>query len=492
MVGPRALRTSAVLTAVMMGALAGAAAADSPQFTVQAAYYSFTAYNQTTSGWVCDSLSDLSHGVGCYGEYPASAVFGEPPRITQNPGTNGTIFWYTNPGEARDTGFLEPQQYDELVSWQANGPQGGPHKLRQVLYDRDRTTANSSPPLSWANDHDGSQNEAQRYVNNSAFYEPSLSKHVLSTSIFASANFPSDPMSGLYIVETSNGYDNFFWYEIFRALRPNGASSGAEWHFNKAALVDDPTNSSRWIGLIHVVHPTDGNLVSPFYIDFNRKVIGFKFANAGWCEYPWGVHFTDFNSGYNTFTTCADSNYNASNHEARIPDVFAGQGGPYAGTDFKTLAVVNGQILSLRSQGTTTQPTYVDSHALCPPAPYDHSLYATRSRQDPFNGSTTYYTQELSINTWNSSAGGLVWVGSQKQILDGSQAQNLKIQPTDSNALGGFAATLHQYNNGSIYLYLNAKVTLCEPDSNPALAAWDRFPIAASGGAVIWFRLTGN
>jgi hypothetical protein len=462
--------------------------ADAPQFTVQAAHYAFTAYNQTSSGWICDGSSDLNHGPGCYGQYPASAVFGESQVISQGPGTNGTIVWHTNPSPVRNGGFLDPQFYDELTSWVAGGPQAGPHYLRQVLYDRDRTTSNSSPPLSWANDHDGSHGEAEKYVNNSAFYEPAISKHIIATSIYASAGFPTNPMSGLYIVESSSGYNNFFWNEIFRSIRPNG-QDGAEWHFNKASLVNDPASSSRWIGLVKASHPTLSNIMTPFYVDFVNETIGFKFVNEGWCEFPWGVHFTDYDTSFN----CANA-YNSGTGEATIPDVFAGLGDPYPG-DFKTVSVVDGKVLALRTLGTT-QGAYVAGDALCPPESlgFVHSLYATRSRQSPFAGARRFYTREVSPTTWTSSSGGIVWVGDQKQILDGypntSQAQLFQIAPTDSLALGGFSATLNQYNDGKVYLYLDAKVTLCEPDSNPSAADWNRFPINSSGGAIVWFRLT--
>jgi len=484
-----------ILLAICVLAVPPTGYADSPQFQVDQAQYSFNAYQQDATGWDCDPvLTDLSHGSSCYGMYAASFVMGESIVASQAP--NGVIIWHTNPSPDRDGGYLDPEAFDELVSWKAGSAQGGPHHLRQVLYDRDRTTANSQPPLSWSADKADSELGAQRYVANSAFYEPELARHVTAVTIFNSAKFPSNHMSGLYMVTSASGYDNFFWYEIFRSIRPDQTSTqsdGAEWHFNKAGLVNDPSSDSRWIGLIKASHLSLNNVMTPIIVDFVNQTVSFKFVNEGWCSFPWNVHFTDFDPTPNT--TC-DNAYDPNTHTATIPDVFAGTGNPYP-QDFLNLEIVDGKFIALKSTffGAPLQGAFVSGTALCPYYLVDSEgvnyeyLYEERSRQSPFAGGYNFYTREVSPATWTSNTGGIIWVGAQKQILDGDQAQQFHIQPTDSKALGGFSAELQQYNSGKVFLYLNAKVTLCELNNKPAPDAWNRGPIGGSGGALVWLRL---
>lgn len=457
------------LTILVVGTLSGGALhADAPQFTVTQANWTFNPYSPN---WICDSSSDLSHGPGCYGSYPASTVQNESPRVAQNP-SNGQIYFYTD-GPERDGGFLDPQVYDTYTSWLANGAQGGAHKLRQVRFELDNF------------------GETLHYVINSAFYDTSRSEVIIPTSIFESGAFSSDPMSGLIIGRSQGGLDNWSWWEIFRSLRPTGNGSGAQYHFNKAAMVRE-SGTSRWLGLVRANYSGVQDVLTPFYVDWDRQVVGFLFANEGWCEYPWGFHFDHFDTG----ATCASSKdpYNTSDYGA-FPDTFRGTNASNWNLAFKAITLIDGKIIALRTTGTS-QPQYDAGDALCPPESfgYDHDLYAQRTR-DPlegFNSSHFYEVREVNPSTWSLSSppASVNWTGSSKEILDGGQLQQFHIDPTDSSGLGSFNAELFQRNDGAVYLYLSAKYTFCEPDSNSAYEAWDRYPKAGSGSGIVWLRLS--
>lgn len=457
-----------LLSLILLGGLAsGPLHADAPQFTVEAANWSINPYSPN---WACDGSSDLSHGSGCYGQYAASTVQNESPRVVQNP-SNGEIYFYSD-GPERDGGFLDPQKYDTNTSWLANGAQGGAHKLREVRFELDNHGTDS------------------HYVINSAFYDAARGEFILPTGVFDTGDFPNNTMSGLIIGHGQDGLDNWSWWEIFRSNRPSGSGSGAEYHFNKAAMVKE-SGTDRYLGMMRANNSGVQDVLTPFYVDWDRQVVGFLFTNEGWCEYPWGFEFDDFDTG----ATCATSQSGGHGDFGSFPDTFRGIGTSAWPLAFKGIWTIDAKIIALRTTGAT-QPSYDPGDALCPPetSGFDHDLYASRTRdpQHGFDSSETYNVREVATSTWNvgSPPSSVVWTGGLKTILDGNQAQRYYINPTDSAGLGSFNAELFQRSDGTVYLYLSAKYTFCEPDSSPSQQAWDRFPKTGSGSGIVWFRLS--
>jgi hypothetical protein len=477
-------RSTFVFLALFVIGAAGSTA--TPQFTVSAAHI---AWNIHSPSWICDGSSDLSHGSGCYGTYPASYNFGHAPVYIEDPNT-GQIYFYGHTG-AKDGGFGTSGDRDS--SWLAAGPQGGQHVLREVLYEDDYYT----PPHPELFDH------GPHFVNHSGFFRTSTNTFLVLTSVFDSGSFSQVELSSLAVGESSNGTSFPSWTDVFTFLRPGGVGNGSLTFANKYLFEQHPTDPDLWIGVIYV-RQQDSNGVqlaaglSPVYIDWTRQVTGFLFQNSGWCEYPWGQEF----SSYNDSGLCSTTSLNTSTvMPGRMVTSTAGLG---AGTlDF---SVIDGQPLILKKvltperasdecdSETPGSQAWEDCREVYADCPGSYSQekrleYYTNVAAEPsydFAKGLFYDVRSLSLSTWTSTSG-LVWDGVWERIQTGPNvAPVFEVTPTDNRAKGSYAE-LRQFGNGAVYLYIPTKRTWCEPTTS--LEGWERHPAKYSGTAMIWHRL---
>lgn len=442
--------------------ICGTALADAPQFTVSAGGYVF---NVHTQNWTCDSQSEISPPTtNCYSPYVASYTFAHHGHITQNPNTNEYV-WMMD-GGARDGGF-EPRVGDTLTTFKAQSPQGGTHLLRKT----------SVEPPAYAGYH---------WELFSTLYDPSRGKYYAFASVTDSGNLGAVKDNILFVGESANGVDNFTWTKIYQAKRPTGDGSGALFLFNNDRYILDPSNPNRWIGFLGWGGAGNDGGTAPSYIDMSRGKFGVLFENDGWCEFPFGQVFDSFNAG----ATCTTAGTALPDLPYEIPFYDF----PSWGKLTKALALINGKAIVLWPEGTgqacaDTDDTCIQSRAPCTPT-QDWTLYKTRRNEPESNAGTRWLVRELSLATWNTALRAHQWTGPAKVILDGTQTGQFKINPSDI-PVGGYDAALKQYANGTVYLYLTIKHSLCLPTTSDPLKAYNR-PPGHSGSSMMWLRLTST
>lgn len=295
-----------------------------------------------------------------------------------------------------------------------------------------------------------------------------------------------------------DGVSNFAWNKIFYSSRPGGNGTGSQHLFNKARFDQDPTHSSRWIGLISWSF-NDGTSkmagTTPAYIDYSRQVFGVQFQNKGWCEFPWGQEWTSFNS-----TAPCDRDPNTPPGNA-IPDFFYRL--PEFGGDGKNnqdLQIIDGKPLALQMFKTgqhcaDMDISCIDAHAPCPVGQVV-TPYETRRNDSTWDFGNYWTVREIDLSTWDETSPGHLYNGPRRTILDNPDVMKQKPQFHISPSDIGIAATayhggsIRQYSDGRVYLYLPIKHSLCLPESNPPEESWDRPGKGNSGASLIWLRLS--
>jgi hypothetical protein len=362
-------------------------------------------------------------------------------------------------GGARDGGF-ENRWGDTLTSFASPGPQGGTHLLRKTSIELP----------AYASYH---------WELFSTLYDPSRGKFYAFANVTDSGDLPAVTQNMLFVGESANGVDNFTWIKIYESRRPTGGTSGTGLLFNNDRYILDPGNPSRWIGLLGWGEGSLGG-TAPTYIDMGRGKFGVLFQSDGWCEYSLGHVFDSF-----------DANATCASQGSALPDF------PYQIPGFgkltKALALVDNKAIVLYPETTSqacadNDDACIQSRTPCPPG-QDWTLYKTRRNDPTWDFGNRWWARELSLATWNTSLTAAQWTGPAKVILDGTQAGQFKINPSDTG-VGSYDAALEQFADGRVYLYLSIKHSLCLPASNPPLNQWDRDPRGSSGTSMMWFRLT--
>jgi hypothetical protein len=453
---PRSKTSLIIILPAVLGICHGTALADAPQFTVAAAQYAFNTHSQN---WACDAQSEISPPTkNCYSPYPpASYTFAHHGHITQNP-TTGAYVWLMD-GGARDGGF-ENRPGDTLTSFASPGPQGGTHLLRKTSIEH---PAYPNPPYHW-----------ELF---STLYDPSRGKFYAFANVTETGQIPNAQENILFVGESDNGVENFTWTKVYENRRPTASAL----FFNRDHYILDPGDPGRWIGFLGWGDFGALSGMAPSYIDMDRGKFGVLFQSEGWCEYPLGHVFDSFDPN----ATCASQGSALPDLPYQIPELVK--------SSTRALALVNGKAIVLYNEGTSqacadTDDACIQSRTPCPPG-QDWTLYRTRRNDPDWGFGTRWWVRELSPATWNTSLNAAQWTGPAKVILDGTQAAQFKINPSDIG-VGGYDAALKQFADGRVYMYLTIKHSLCLPASNPPEKAWDRNPKGNSGASMMWFRLT--
>lgn len=461
-----------------------AALGAAPQLTVEAAHYAFNAHNPN---WTCDSQSELPSGTSCYSDYPpASYTFAHHGHVVEDP-TQGKYVWLMD-GGARDGGFAN-KVGDNLLTFESLHPQA-PGKI----FRKDSLEEPSTAGLHWEPFSAFWQSNAALSGSGSAYY--------WFVNYTDHGHLPSVTENRLRIGESANGTSSYTWHDAYWIERPSGQATGAMHLLNRDNFIPHPNDSTRWIGLVTWTRqtPTGNNDAGamPVYIDTDDDVIGFQFASDGWCEYPLGHKFDT----YNPAVTCSPTG-NTSN---TVP------GGFYKITglakNVHSLANLDGVILVLYTldSGRACSSSDVNcqlAHAPCPGTDPDKYPYTTPqdgtqmndSRRDEteWDNGRTFYVRELDLSTWNESSTGHSWVGNAKQIQFAATGDQFDLAPTDIGSIfGHYDSDLKQFSDGTIYLYMGLKHSLCLPESGPSLNQWDRYPKMESGNSFVWFRLRSS
>jgi hypothetical protein len=364
-------------------------------------------------------------------------------------------------GGARDGGF-ENRVGDTLNTFASPGAQGGTHVLR-------KTTSVELPALA-----------ADHWELFSTLYDPTRGKYYAFANVTDSGNLPAVTRNYLYVGESANGVDNFTWTKVYESRRPTGGTSGTGLLFNNDRYILDPNDpGGRWLGLLGW---GEGSLAgtAPTYIDLSRGVWGVLIQGDGWCEYPLGKVFDSFNAS----ATCTTPGSALPGYPYEIPGY---------GKAFKALTLVDGKAIALYPNYVAqacadTDTACIDSRAPCPPGS-DLTLYRTRRNDPGYDYGVSWKVRELSLATWDTTLTAHQWTGLEKTILDGTQAGQFKINPSDI-PVGSYDVSMKQFADGRVYLYLSIKHALCLPASNPPENQWDRFPSGNSGTSMMWFRLS--
>jgi hypothetical protein len=318
--------------------------AAAPTLQVDAANIQLNSYS---SSWTCDPQSDLSHGLNCHSQanIPVTYVFTYAPIVVQDPAT-GQYYFFSG-GVSQDGGFTANDvRFDNLVSWEAAGPQGGTHVLREVNFEEDTP-------------HNGLHN-----VLRSGFYDSTFGEFFWFDTIFESGAFSVNKLSGISILHGPNPTTPQNYDALFKAHRPTGNGSGAEYHFNKGALIKHPNSSTLWIGVMRAHHSVSGhNVITPILVDPSTETFWLHYTTEGWCPYPWGTEFT----GFDLSETCLSGKSGGKTNTV-IPDHFEGDTQwPFR---YRGLANVDGKVI-LHGKVDTTRACGSDTscmrqHALCP------------------------------------------------------------------------------------------------------------------------------
>ena len=458
--------------------VASGAGADAPTLTVAAAQYAINAHSEN---WSCDGQSEIPAGANCKSDHPpASYTFTHHGHVVEDP--NADKFVWLMDGGARDNGFAPNQVGDDILTFESPNAQATGKVYRKNSVEDTRSELGSHwEPFSafWQS------SEAFSGANESAFY--------WFVNVTDSGDLSMVTDNRLLVGESNNGTSSYTWRDIYQLERPTGKESGAMLLLTRDDFIPHRTAPTRWIGVVGFTRDTPSAAevreTTPVYIDVDDEVVGFQFADDGWCEYPLGHTF----DSYDATQTCSLTGNTSSTLPGPLYELGFGK------TNL-ALAEINDKVVVLRDTRVSqtnscaaSDSTCQEAHAPCPPG-QDLGLYDARREETEWDNSRYFAIRELALSTWNESSTGATFVGGWKQIATSSSVDEMfDVTPTDTGVtFGQYDVDLKQFSNGGIYMYMGIKHSLCQPTSASAYEAWDRFPKTTSGSSFAWFRLTAN